>query len=126
MLKNSKISLSPEPIGILEGDVGENRPCRSSSGFRCHIFTPENNSPASHVAFKTTIADYEDQDALRSFANESDVITYEFENIPIETALFLERLKPVYPSPSILAISQHRGSEKSLLLITGLELHHTN
>ena len=100
MLENSKLSLSPGAIiGILGGgQLGRMSALAAARlGFRCHIFTPENNSPASHVAFKTTIANYEDQDALRSFANESDVITYEFENIPIETALFLEQLKPVYP-----------------------------
>ena len=125
MLENSKISLSPgATIGILGGgQLGRMSALAAARlGFRCHIFTPENNSPASHVAFKTTIADYEDRDALCSFANESDVITYEFENIPIETALFLEQLKPVYPSPSILAISQHRGSEKKFANDHGIKV----
>ena len=84
MLENGKLSLSPGAIiGILGGgQLGRMSALAAARlGFRCHIFTPENNSPASHVAFKTTIADYEDQDALRSFANESDVITYEFETL---------------------------------------------
>ncbi|WP_420404034.1 5-(carboxyamino)imidazole ribonucleotide synthase [Nisaea sp.] len=81
-------------------------------GYRCHIFTPEENSPASQVAERTTVASYEDEDALAAFAASVDVITYEFENIPVDTVERLSKLAPVRPRPSVLAVSQHRVAEK--------------
>ena len=47
-------------------------------GYRCHILTPEDDSPAAQVAAAVTLADYEDQAALRAFAAAVDVITFEF------------------------------------------------
>ena len=125
MIEKNKIPLSPgATIGILGGgQLGRMSALAAARlGFRCHIFTPENDSPASQVASKTTVGNYDDQEALRSFASESDVITYEFENIPLETALFLEQLAPLYPNPTILAISQHRGSEKQFAIDHGIEV----
>ena len=44
--------------------------------------------------------------ALDRFAAEVDIITYEFENVPAETATFLCRRKPVIPAPQVLATSR--------------------
>ena len=70
-------------------------------GYRCHIFTPEEDSPASQVAEMTTVAAYEDEKALAEFAASVDVITYEFENIPVDTVQRLSELVPVRPQPSV-------------------------
>lgn len=91
-------------------------------GYRCHIFTPEIDSPAAQVADKTTVASFEDKTALKLFSDQAELITYEFENIPIESALFLQKLKPVFPDPSILAISQHRGAEKRFATNNAIEV----
>ncbi len=88
-------------------------------GYRCHIFTPEENSPASQVAEKTTVASYEDENALAEFAATVDVITYEFENIPVDTVQRLSKLAPVRPRPSVLAVSQHRVAEKDFARDSG-------
>lgn len=88
-------------------------------GYRCHIFTPEENSPASQVAEKTTVASYEDETALAKFAATVDVITYEFENIPVDTVQRLSKLAPVRPRPSVLAVSQHRVAEKDFARDSG-------
>ncbi|MCB1532508.1 MAG: 5-(carboxyamino)imidazole ribonucleotide synthase [Alphaproteobacteria bacterium] len=84
-------------------------------GIRTVIFTPEDNSPASQVADETVLANYDDEDALRAFADKVDVISYEFENIPVKTVRFLQTLKPVYPDDTLLEIAQDRLVEKSFL-----------
>tara|TARA_E500000318_G_scaffold30558_1_gene30344 strand:+ start:4420 stop:5493 length:1074 start_codon:yes stop_codon:yes gene_type:complete len=88
-------------------------------GYRCHIYTPEENSPASQVSEKTTVASYEDENALAEFAAAVDVITYEFENIPVDTVQRLSKLAPVRPRPSVLAVSQHRVAEKDFARDSG-------
>ncbi len=79
------------------------------------IYTPEENSPASQVATETIIADYDDEQALTAFSEKVDVISYEFENIPVETIRYLKKLKPVYPNESLLEASQDRITEKLYL-----------
>lgn len=89
-------------------------------GIAVHIFTPEENSPASFVAAHTVVADYKDERALKDFAAGVDIITYEFENIPVETLLFLKRFRPVYPDVSLLEVSQNRIDEKTFLNKIGI------
>lgn len=86
-------------IGILGGgQLGRMLSVAASRlGFTTHIFEPAANPPAGHVADKVTTADYEDEAALRAFAETVDVITYEFENIPTSALDILEDLKPIRP-----------------------------
>jgi len=84
-------------------------------GYRCHVLTPEPDSPAQQVSAGITLGDYEDSGALRDFAAHCDVITFEFENISAEGLDLLASLKPVHPSPAVLRISQDRIAEKSFL-----------
>jgi 5-(carboxyamino)imidazole ribonucleotide synthase len=87
-------------------------------GFKCHVFSPSPESPAFDVVHRVTAADYTDTDALDRFAADVDVVTYEFENVPAETATFLAARVPVLPDPKILAITQDRLAEKNF--VTGL------
>ena len=52
-------------------------------GYRCHIFAPDAESPAGDVSAALTRAGYDDVDALRAFAGAVDVVTREFENVPV-------------------------------------------
>ncbi len=92
-------------------------------GISVVILCPEEGSPASQVAARTIIADYDDQAALKRFSEASDVITYEFENIPIETVDYLEKLKPgsVLPNRKLLQVSQDRITEKTFLNDLGIQ-----
>jgi len=90
-------------------------------GLRCHIYAPEADSPAFQVAAAHTCAAYDDRDALEAFASVIDVVTYEFENVPAETAAILSRLKPLAPGAEALATSQDRLIEKTFLTRIGLE-----
>ena len=89
-------------------------------GYRCHILTPEPDSPAAQVSAAHTLGEYEDDDALRRFAGAVDVITFEFENVSAAGLDLLASLRPVRPSPHVLRISQDRVAEKSFLRDAGV------
>ena len=89
-------------------------------GYRCHILTPEPDSPAAQVSAHCTLAEYEDQEALRRFASAVDAITFEFENVSAEGLDLLASICPVRPSPAVLRISQDRVAEKSFLRDAGV------
>ncbi len=84
-------------------------------GYRCHILTPEPDSPAAQVSAGVTLGDYEDPNALRRFAEAVDVITFEFENVSAAGLELLASLKPVRPGPAVLRVSQDRIIEKRFL-----------
>lgn len=110
--------LSPgSTIGILGGgQLGRMLALAAAElGLRVHIYTPEETSPAAEVADAATCAAYDDAAALIAFAAAVDVITYEFENVPGETARILNEHAPVRPSPKALAVSQDRLDEKQFL-----------
>lgn len=88
-------------------------------GYRCHILTPEPDSPAGLVSAGVTLGDYEDPAALRAFADAVDVITFEFENVSAAGLELLASLKPVRPGPEVLRISQDRVVEKAFLNAAG-------
>ncbi|WP_428247761.1 5-(carboxyamino)imidazole ribonucleotide synthase [Ferrovibrio sp.] len=81
-------------------------------GYRCHIYAPEADQPAAQVAAQVTRADYTDSAALERFAGAVDVVTYEFENIPVEPVAMLADLVPVRPGVAALRITQDRLFEK--------------
>ncbi|KUP93879.1 5-(carboxyamino)imidazole ribonucleotide synthase [Tritonibacter horizontis] len=89
-------------------------------GFTTHIFDPSSAPPAGHVADRVTTAGFEDEAALRAFAETVDVITYEFENIPTAALDILEELKPIRPGREALRVSQDRLTEKTFLQDLGL------
>lgn len=89
-------------------------------GFVVHVFSPEPDGPAAQVAARNTVAAYDDLAALKLFADDVDVITFEFENLPAESLALLESLKPVRPGAKILAISQDRLLEKQFLNDAGI------
>ena len=89
-------------------------------GYRCHVLTPEPDSPAALVSAGVTLGDYEDPAALRAFAARVDVITFECENVSAEGLDLLASLKPVRPAPEVLRISQDRVSEKRFVNACGI------
>jgi 5-(carboxyamino)imidazole ribonucleotide synthase len=85
-------------------------------GYKCHIFDPHEAPCAADVAASFTRADYNDVDALRSFADSVDVATYEFENLPVEPLNSLgAKLRPGTKS---LEIAQDRAAEKTFIEAT--------
>ncbi|MCB9979762.1 MAG: 5-(carboxyamino)imidazole ribonucleotide synthase [Rhodospirillales bacterium] len=89
-------------------------------GIQTVIYCPEQGCPASLVSAGTYFAAYDNQEALREFASFVDVITYEFENIPVETVHYLQNFKPVYPDERLLEVAQDRIKEKKFLNDIGI------
>ena len=82
-------------------------------GYKCHVFDPHEHPPAADVAAFFTRAAYDDTDALRSFAAQVAVATYEFENLPVEPLEALgDKLRPGTRS---LAVAQDRAQEKEFI-----------
>lgn len=110
-------------IGIVGGGQLGRMLARAASrmGYKTHIFTPDKDSPASHVATTTTIGAYQDTTALRAFGQSVDVVTFEFENIPAETLTMLESLVAVRPGPEVLFTTRHRLREKEFIRKQGIK-----
>lgn len=89
-------------------------------GYRCHVYCPIKDSPAKQATAYSTTAAYDDRLALDRFAKSVDVVTFEFENVPADTAEFLAERKPVRPGPKALRIAQDRLEEKNFLRSIGV------
>ena len=70
------------------------------------IFCDNKNAPGQKFSNKFICADYSDDKAINEFTNLSDVITFEFENIPYETLNKINKIKSVFPHPSVNKIIQ--------------------
>lgn len=119
---------SPLPPGSVIGILGGGQLGRmlalaaTKLGLRTHIYCPDPDSPAFQVSDRRTVAAYEDHVALEAFARSLDLVTYEFENVPADTAAALTRRVPVEPQPSVLDITQDRYTEKSFVRSQGLNV----
>ncbi|NOT89226.1 MAG: 5-(carboxyamino)imidazole ribonucleotide synthase [Lysobacter sp.] len=66
------------------------------------------------------VGDYRDRAALAEFASQVDVATFDFENVPAESAQWLSERVPVFPNPRALSIAQDRLVEKTLFRELGI------
>jgi 5-(carboxyamino)imidazole ribonucleotide synthase len=89
-------------------------------GYQVHVFSPDQKTPAGPIADLEITASYTDFEALKRFAEGVDVVTIEFENIPVETLRALQADVPVYPQPAVLETTQHRLREKQFLSALGI------
>ncbi len=119
--------MNPLPPGSTIGILGGGQLGRMLSmaaarlGFDCHIYTPEKGSCAARVSARETVAAYEDEHALATFAKSVHAITYEFENVPAATAEALAKSgTPVFPGAKSLAIAQDRVIEKEFFASLGI------
>jgi 5-(carboxyamino)imidazole ribonucleotide synthase len=88
-------------------------------GVDCVTLDPTPDSPASRVG-PSIVGAYDDLAALERLADGADVITYEFENVPVEGVSTLEARVPVLPPPAALEVAQDRLAEKRLFADVGL------
>jgi 5-(carboxyamino)imidazole ribonucleotide synthase len=84
-------------------------------GYLVHTFSPKMATPTGQISDLEICAAYEDLDAVRAFADGVDVVTFEFENIPLETVMAVAERVPVRPGGLVLHTSQHRIREKTFL-----------
>jgi 5-(carboxyamino)imidazole ribonucleotide synthase len=118
-----QVKLKPgDTIGILGGgQLGRMLAMAAARlGLRCQVFSPDPDSPAFDVVLHATCAEYADVEALELFANDVDVITYEFENVPAAAAMILASRRPVLPDRKILETTQDRLAEKNFVKRLGI------
>ncbi|MCU0731573.1 MAG: ATP-grasp domain-containing protein, partial [Hyphomonas sp.] len=90
-------------------------------GFDMLIYSPEDDPPAGRVAAGSWSAAWDDADALAEFARACDVVTLEFENVPVRTIELVEAAgTPVRPRANSLTVSQDRYTEKTFLNERGI------
>jgi 5-(carboxyamino)imidazole ribonucleotide synthase len=120
---SNRVKLQPgDTIGILGGgQLGRMLAMAAARlGLRCQIFSPDPDSPAFDVVLNATCAEYADVEALELFANDVNVITYEFENVPAAAAMILAARRPVLPNRKILETTQDRLAEKDFVKRLGI------
>ena len=123
MTGSNGVKLKPgDTIGILGGgQLGRMLALAAARlGLHCQVFSPDPDSPAFDVVLNATCAEYADVEALELFANDVDVVTYEFENVPSAAAMVLAARRPVLPSRSALETTQDRLIEKDFVTSLGI------
>lgn len=90
-------------------------------GYHLVVLDPDPESPAGRIADRHIMADYTDQSALDKLADECDVVTTEFENVPAQSLRYLAAKTRVYPSAESLEIAQNRNVEKRFAADAGLK-----
>jgi 5-(carboxyamino)imidazole ribonucleotide synthase len=88
-------------------------------GYRVHTLSPDTDTPAGQVSDVEVAAEYEDLDAVREFARNVSVVTFEFENVPVATANAVAEIVPVRPGGDVLHTTQQRIREKTFLKNSG-------
>ena len=91
-------------------------------GYRVHTFSPDEDTPTGQLADREVAARYDDAAAVRDFARGVDVLTFEFENIPVQTVEWAAEHCVVRPSAQVLHVCQHRLREKEFLDQAGIPL----
>lgn len=120
MMKNPLTA--PATIGILgSGQLGRMLAVAARyQGYGVQVFSPGSRTPTGRLADVEHSAPYADLDAVRAFARQVDVVTYEFENVPAETAAACLEFAPLRPGAQVLHIAQNRLREKSFFAENGL------
>lgn len=110
-------------IGILGGgQLGRMTAIAAAQlGYKVHVYTPEPESPTEHICYKTTNADYLDEESLENFAKSVDLVSFEFENVPYKTLEILEKYTKVSPSSKVIKICQNRIREKDFVNSQGIK-----
>ena len=88
-------------------------------GLHFRFLDPSPEAPVGRIAARVTVP-FDDRKALEKFASGLELVTYEFENVPVETARFLEKFVPVLPAPAALEAAQDRLIEKQLFQKLGI------
>jgi 5-(carboxyamino)imidazole ribonucleotide synthase len=90
-------------------------------GMQFRFLDPDRVAPAGSLG-EHVVAPYDDEAALDAFADGVDVVTYEFENVPVAAARRLAEHVPVYPPPAALEVTQDRLAEKHYLEAAGFRV----
>lgn len=115
--------LPPATIGVLgSGQLGRMLAIAARTmGYGVHVLSPRPEpTPTGVMADRAFTAPYDDLDTVRRFAEGVDVVTYEFENVPAETAAACADYAPLHPGAQALHVAQNRLREKEFFSEQGL------
>ncbi|MGR0188287.1 5-(carboxyamino)imidazole ribonucleotide synthase [Azospirillum aestuarii] len=110
-------------IGMLgDGQLGRMTALAAARlGYKTHVYAPgSEGSPCAQVSAAFTSAGWDDLDALEAFARSVDVVTLEWENVPVAVVEHLGRFTPVHPGGQVLSVAQDRVEEKSFVNALGI------
>lgn len=113
----NKAVLPPQTIGIIGGgQLGRMMAFAAREmGYRIVVLDPTPNCPTAQVADEQIVAPYDDENGIQRLTELSDVVTYEFENVDLEMASFIEKQGKLPQGAFPLEITQNREKEKRLL-----------
>ena len=85
------------------------------------VFSDDKMGPAQNYSDYFIFSDYDDKEKINEFISKVDIVTYEFENIPVETLKYINKEKKVFPKPDINKIIQNRNLEKTFINDLGIK-----
>ena len=123
-MKGGGVILPGQTIGVMgSGQLGRMLALEARRmGYGVQTFSPEKDTPTGQIADREVVARYDDEEAVRDFARGVDVLTFEFENIPVKSVEWAGEHCVVRPSSRVLGVCQHRIREKEFLDGAGIPL----
>src|SRR5699024_1556873 len=117
LLEKNNVILPPKTIGIIGGgQLGRMMAIAARyMGYQIAVLDPTPNCPTAQVADNHIIAAYDDMDAIKELTEISDVVTYEFENVDLTAATYIEKEGKLPQSAYALEVTQNREKEKKLM-----------
>lgn len=114
--------LPPQTIGIIGGgQLGRMMAIAARyMGYQIIVLDPTPNCPTAQVGDEQIVAAYDDMQAIKQLTEKADVITYEFENVDLTAARYIEEAKKLPQGAYALEITQNREAEKTLMKEAGL------
>lgn len=111
------VILPPQTIGIIGGgQLGRMMAIAARyNGYRVIVLDPTPNSPTAQVSDEQIVAAYDDMDAIKELTAKSDVVTYEFENVDLEAARYIEGKGKLPQGAFALEVTQNREAEKTIM-----------
>lgn len=124
MQRNNSFStiLPPQTIGIIGGgQLGRMMAIAARyMGYQLIVLDPTPNCPTVQISDEQIIAPYNDMDAIKELTEKADVVTYEFENVDLEAARYIESKGKLPQGAYALEITQNREAEKTLMRDSGI------
>lgn len=120
--KQSQVILPNQTIGIIGGGQLGRMMAISARymGYKIVVLDPTPNCPTAQVADQQIVAAYDDMEAIQELTELSDVVTYEFENVDLNAARYIENKSKLPQGAYALEITQNREKEKTLIKELGL------
>lgn len=121
-MQTNKVILPPKTIGIIGGgQLGRMMAIAARyMGYKIAVLDPTPDCPTAQVADTQITAAYDDMNAIKELTKISDVITYEFENVDLEAATYIESLGKLPQGSLALEVTQNREKEKTTIKDLGL------